>query len=93
MSDQPSHFEIPDHVVAKLIGDELVLLDLAGGTYFGLNAVGADMWRMLADGKSLPDVVDAISSEYDVDRSVLETDLRELLSALCDKGLVSPEPV
>ena len=34
---------IPSQVMARTVGDETVILDLAGGTYYGLDAVGARM--------------------------------------------------
>ncbi|MBK9987508.1 MAG: hypothetical protein IPP21_11335 [Betaproteobacteria bacterium] len=32
---------IPTQVMARTVGDETVILDLASGTYFGLDPVGA----------------------------------------------------
>ena len=32
---------IPSQVMARTVGDETVILDLASGTYFGLDPIGA----------------------------------------------------
>ena len=39
---------IPDTVLSTELQDEGVLLNLETGEYFGLDAVGLDMWRALA---------------------------------------------
>ena len=43
---------VPDHVRFRHIDDELVIVDLAGGEYFALNAIGAKMWQALAAGST-----------------------------------------
>lgn len=83
-------FTIPTQVMARTVGDETVILDLASGTYYGLDPVGARMWQLLADGKSLGEVCDVMFGEYDVARDVLEADAVRLLSELCGRGLVQP---
>ena len=35
------------------VGDETVILDLASGTYFGLDPVGARIWALMGEGKTL----------------------------------------
>jgi len=35
---------VPPHVIARRVGEDTVILDLASGTYFGLDPVGARIW-------------------------------------------------
>lgn len=79
----------PD-IVAREVGGETVLLDLAGGTYFGLNEVGGKIWAMLESGPhSLVDICAALLEEYDVTRDDLETDVLALAGDLQAQGLVT----
>ncbi len=77
----------PD-VVGRVVGGELVLLDLESATYFGLNEVGSRMWTLMGELGSLRQVCDAVSREYDVSRAQLERDLLALVRKLHDKGLL-----
>ena len=79
---------IPSQVMARTVGDETVILDLAGGTYYGLDAVGARMWQLMGDGKTLAQVCEVMIAEYEVPREVIERDLLALMQTLCDKKLV-----
>lgn len=84
---------VPKSVMARRVGDEVIVLDLTGGEYFGLPDVGARIWELLLDGKSLVEVADVIISEYDVDRATAERDVLSLVADLSDKGLLAVVPV
>ena len=80
---------IPAHVMARQVGDETVILDLAGGTYFGLDPIGARIWQLIGEGKALGEVCEALLVEYEVSRDQLEGDMERLLQELGGKGLIS----
>ena len=86
--DLDSTFDVPPHVIAREVGDELVILDLEGGQYFGLGEVGRRMWDVLADSKPLAVARDALLAEFDVTADVLERDLLDLATDLCAKKLL-----
>lgn len=79
---------IPEHVVSRQVGDETVILDLASGTYFGLDPVGARAWQLLGSGTTPKALVAALLLEYDVEQTQLEDDIRTLVETLIAKGLV-----
>lgn len=79
---------IPAQVMARQVGEETVILDLASGTYFGLDAVGARIWQLLTEGRSSAEVCDTMLAEFEVSRDEFERDLFDLLSTLADKGLI-----
>ena len=81
---------VPQEVLARQVGGETVMLDLAKGAYFGLDPVGARMWQLLAGGKTLVEVCDAIVEEYDVSRDAVEQDLLGLVADLMAQGLLVP---
>lgn len=80
---------IPPQVMARQVGDEQVILDLASGTYFGLDPVGARIWQLLNDGKMLNEVCDVMLVEYDVTQEAIERDVLALVQTLADRQLVS----
>jgi hypothetical protein len=82
---------IPPQVMARQVGEETVILDLASGTYYGLDPVGARIWQLLSEGRVPADVCELMLGEYEVSRDELERDLSDLLEALADKGLIIRE--
>lgn len=82
-------FRIPPHVMARQVGDETVILDLGSGTYFGLDPVGARMWQLIGEGKTLGETCDILLGEYDVPREQLELDVAELAEKLLAQKLIT----
>ena len=80
---------IPAQVMAREVGDETVILDLANGTYYGLDPVGARIWQLMAEGQTLVQVRDVILAEYEVAREDIERDMLALVQALLERQLVS----
>lgn len=80
---------ISAQVMARQVGDETVILDLASGTYFGLDPVGARAWQLMSEDKSLREVCDALFEEYEVTREQLEADVLRLMQELSSKGLAA----
>ena len=83
-----SKFAIPPQVMARMVGDETVILDLQSGTYFGLDPIGARIWTLIGEGKSLAEICDTVLAEYDVARDVLERDVRDLVHDLSKRKLI-----
>ncbi|MBK8640060.1 MAG: PqqD family protein [Chromatiaceae bacterium] len=80
---------IPPQVMARTVGDETVILDLASGTYFGLDPVGARIWELMGEGKTLAEIRDLMLDEYDVSREELERDTLKLAQELMAQGVIS----
>jgi len=76
-----------DYVYCK-VENEMVLLGMEDGIYYGLNPVGAFIWEQIKEPKTIDEVRDAILVEYDVGKVECEQDLYELLQELVEKGLV-----
>ncbi|MDQ3026034.1 MAG: PqqD family protein [Pseudomonadota bacterium] len=82
--------KIPQHVMARQVGDDCVMLDLANGTYYGLNPVGAHVWQLMVEGKSLGEICAAVVEQYEVSPEGAQADVLALLQELQDLGLVEP---
>ena len=80
---------IPAKVMARKVGDETVILDLANGTYYGLDPVGTRIWQLMAEGQTLVQVCEVMLAEYEVTREDIERDVRALVQTLLERQLVS----
>jgi Coenzyme PQQ synthesis protein D (PqqD) len=80
--------------VATTVDDEVVLLSMRAGSYFGLNRVGSEIWNMLAEPRPVGHILDALSQLHDVDRDTMTGDVMTFLQTLIDRRLlrvVEPE--
>lgn len=87
----PSKIRISDDVMSRNVGDEVVLLDLASGNYYGLDAVGARIWQLLGQGQAPEGIVGILLAEYEAGREQLLADTARLLGELSARGLVVVE--
>ena len=87
--DLDTKLTIPPQVMSRLVGEETVLLDLASGTYFGVDGVAQRIWELIAEGKSLGQTTAVIVSEFDVDEAQAETDVLAFVSELVERGLLA----
>ena len=68
--------------------DEAAILHLQSGVYFGLNEVGAFIWRFIQQPRRVGEVRAAILAEYDVTPEQAQQDLQALLADLRHHNLV-----
>jgi hypothetical protein len=87
LTSRPS---IPDGVVFQHLQDELVLLNLETGVYYGLNSVGARIWQLIRIHPDAPlaRVRDELLSEYDVSSARCTADLLNLVASLAENRLL-----
>jgi Coenzyme PQQ synthesis protein D (PqqD) len=91
MADRFVSLKPAPSVHARLFDGELVILDLAGGEYFALDAIGSRLWRALESGQSIDDVAKAVVAEYDVTLAEASADLEALAEDLTSRGLLVGE--
>ena len=70
------------------LGDESAILNLKNTVYYGLNPVGARVWNLLQQPRSVGELRDALLDEYDVEPERCEHDLLELLEKMRSEGLI-----
>src|SRR4051794_41920880 len=52
------------HVINETIDGETVMIDLRTGTYYSLDAIGAEIWRAVEAQAAGPALVGAVVSRY-----------------------------
>ena len=77
----------PDVMLQDLKG-EAVLLNLANGTYYGLDENSYHMYRTLISAGSFDATYEALCREYDADPRQLRSDLEKFVTQLFDHGLL-----
>lgn len=80
---------VPPNVLFRQLDQESVILSLDTELYYGLDAVGTDMWQTLTSSDSIQVAYDALLGEYDVTPETLRTDLEQLIDKLVADGLLT----
>lgn len=74
--------------VSCSLDDEVAIVHVRAGIYYGLDPVGARIRELITTPRSVRAVRDALLAEYQVDAERFEGDLVTLLRSMADAGLV-----
>jgi hypothetical protein len=77
-----------DSQVSSRLGDEVAILELDQGVYFGLNNTGAFLWNLMQQPVRVNEMHAALVEEFEVDLDTAEKDLLRVLGELRDAGLI-----
>jgi hypothetical protein len=80
-----------DRMLWRAAGSETIVVDPDSGASFVLNAVGAAVWELLDDEKSIADITTAICDSYEVVPERAQRDIVEWAEWMADRGLVTVE--
>ena len=80
----------PHHVSADM-GEEIILLHLENGLYFGLGNVGTRIWNLLQKPVKVREITSLLLQEYEVDHERCHDEVMSLVADLVDQGLVTVE--
>jgi hypothetical protein len=73
---------------AAVSTEEAVMMSVAAGKYYGVNAVGARIWDLLETPKTIAQLCAQIEDEFDVDAVTCETTVLKFAGDLVDNGIV-----
>ena len=70
------------------VDGEVVVLDLAGSRYLGVNGSGRVLWLALADGATESELTEALVREFGVPEDRARADVHAFVGDLRQRGLV-----
>ena len=93
MADLNAVYERSDALVTRDLAGEKIIVPVRGkvgdlNNIFTLNTVANDIWTLVDGTRTVAEIVTQLETEYDVDRSTLETDVCRVLDELSSDGLV-----
>jgi hypothetical protein len=77
-----------DEPIAAKVDGETVILSAQAEAYFGLGAIGSDIWEMIAAPRVVSELCAKLVEEYDVDPQVCERDTIAFLTKLQQDSLI-----
>ena len=74
--------------VSTDLGGGTAILHLKSGLYYSLNEVGARVWELIQESRTVEDVLAMLLDEYDVPREECERHLLAVLQQLREEELI-----
>ncbi len=81
-----------DDQLAATVDQEVVILSVERGSYYGLDDIGSEIWQRLANAVRVDALCASLAEKYDADQATIERDVLHLLEKLSAEGLISVTP-
>jgi hypothetical protein len=82
-----------DGLVATDIDGETVMMSVEHGRYYGFDLVGSRVWELISEPIKVSSLVDALLTEYDVDRDRCQKGVIAVLQAMLEEKVIELSPV
>ncbi|HEY4856933.1 MAG TPA: PqqD family peptide modification chaperone [Xanthobacteraceae bacterium] len=77
-----------DEPIAAEVDGEVVMLSERAGAYFGLDGIGSEIWKLIAQPRRVSDLCQSLAQRYDADGETLTHDVTSFLDELLARRLV-----
>ena len=75
-------------VLASNLEDEIVMMNLESGSYYGANGVGRRIWELLERPVTVAELCTLLQKEFDVDDETCQRDVLPFINKTIDEKLV-----
>jgi|AGTN01.1.fsa_nt_gi Coenzyme PQQ synthesis protein D (PqqD). len=79
-------------VLMAQVDGETVMMDARKGVYYGLDAIGSEIWARLKEPVTVERLLAQLAEEFDGAPDEMERDVIDLLSNLAEHGLLEVGP-
>ena len=87
--DLQTRVTAPEGIMATEVDGQAELMHVDRGFYYGLNEVGALLWRNIGDPVTVQELCDAVMEEFDVDFATCQRDVLAVLGQMAEAGLIA----
>ena len=77
----------PDIICSK-VDDEIVMMNIVGGTYFGLDTTGAIIWELLEEPLSLDQLIKPLVKKFEISQNQCENDCMDFFLHMLEKKIL-----
>jgi hypothetical protein len=75
-------------IVFNKLDDEIVMMSIKNGEYYGLDNIGSRIWEIIENPVSVTQIVDILKDEFNVTADQCKIDVNEFLDMLLKKNLI-----
>lgn len=76
-------------VVQETIDDEVIIVNLDGGSYYSVDKAGARIWNGIERGLSVEEIILDLVRNYEASRAEIEAEVARLLSEFRRENLIA----
>lgn len=75
-------------IISSKMDNEVVMMNIEKGNYYGLNRVGSEIWEKLAEPLTFGELCSMLLQEFEVAKEQCEKEVAAYLGKLVNEGLI-----
>jgi hypothetical protein len=79
-------------IISSKMDNEVVMMSIDKGNYYGLNPVAAEIWEMLKEPMTIQSICDRLMIEFDVELDKCYNEVIVFIEKLVNEGLIVVTP-
>jgi hypothetical protein len=79
-------------VIHETIDHEVVIINLATGSYYSLAETAEEIWSLLVQGMATSDIPEVLLERHQGDPQEVTSSVSEFVAELCSDALMVPDP-
>jgi hypothetical protein len=77
-----------EEIVQSKIDNEIVMMDIVNGEYYGLNTIASHIWELIEIPLSVKALIAHLRREYEVDENQCKKEVEKLLTEMIAHNLI-----
>jgi len=77
-----------DDIVHSDMDGEIVMMSIEQGEYYGIDAIGSDIWNILESEMSIHEICTKLCEKYDVEREQCAQDVLKFLTKMHEMKVI-----
>lgn len=74
--------------ITSTVDNDLVMMSLEKGTYYGLDAIGSHVWEHIAEPITIEDLCQKLTDQFEVEATQCQTDVLAFLNELQKEKMI-----
>ena len=75
-------------VLFNQVDDDLVMMDVKSGNYFGINPVGAEIWNKMQEPITVQEIINQLLAEYEIDEATCRSETLVFIQQTFERGFL-----
>jgi hypothetical protein len=89
MVDLNSIITRSQELLTSEVDGEVVMMNIEGGKYYGINSVGAEIWRLMENPVSVSNICSELVKTFEIDNQTCESEVLTFLASLEAESLLN----
>ncbi len=75
-------------IVANMVGDEVVMMDMESGKYFGVNKTGSYIWQLLEQPTTLGELCDRLVADFGISKEQCTIEFKPFIEQMHKEKII-----